>query len=57
MNHSRHMVAWYGTIGMGGVIHTVNPRLFTEQLVYIFNHAEDRVLFYDHCLAPAGRGA
>jgi fatty-acyl-CoA synthase len=52
MNHSRHMVAWYGTIGMGGVIHTVNPRLFTEQLVYIFNHAEDRVLFYDHAFAP-----
>jgi fatty-acyl-CoA synthase len=47
MNHSRHLVAWYGTIGMGGVIHTVNPRLFAEQLIYIFNHAEDRVLFYD----------
>jgi acyl-CoA synthetase (AMP-forming)/AMP-acid ligase II len=52
MNHSRHIVAWYGTIGMGGVIHTVNPRLFTEQLVYIFNHAEDRILFYDRAFAP-----
>jgi acyl-CoA synthetase (AMP-forming)/AMP-acid ligase II len=51
MNHSRHIVAWYGTIGMGGIIHTVNPRLFTEQLVYIFNHAEDRVLFYDQAFA------
>jgi acyl-CoA synthetase (AMP-forming)/AMP-acid ligase II len=51
MNHSRHMVAWYGTIGMGGIVHTVNPRLFTEQLVYIINHAEDRVLFYDHAFA------
>src|SRR5258706_504161 len=47
MNHSRHLVAWYGAIGMGGVIHTINPRLFDEQLVYIANHAEDRVLFYD----------
>jgi len=52
MNHGRHMVAWYGTIGMGGVVHTVNPRLFAEQLVYIFNHAEDRILFYDHLMAP-----
>jgi acyl-CoA synthetase (AMP-forming)/AMP-acid ligase II len=52
MNHSRHMAAWYGTIGMGGIIHTVNPRLFAEQLVYIFNHAEDRVLFYDHLMTP-----
>jgi fatty-acyl-CoA synthase len=48
MNHARHLVSWYGTIGMGGIIHTVNPRLFDEQLAYIFNHAEDRILFYDH---------
>ena len=52
MNHARHVVAWYGTIGMGGVIHTINPRLFDEQLVYIANHAEDRVLFYDKAFAP-----
>ena len=52
MNHGRHLVAWYGTIGMGGVLHTINPRLFPEQLVYIFNHAEDRVLFYDHAFRP-----
>jgi fatty-acyl-CoA synthase len=52
MNHSRHLVAWYGTIGMGGIIHTINPRLFDEQLVYIANHAEDRVLFYDAAFAP-----
>jgi fatty-acyl-CoA synthase len=52
MNHSRHVVAWYGTIGMGGVIHTINPRLFEEQLAYIANHAEDRVLFYDAAFAP-----
>lgn len=52
MNHSRHVVAWYGTIGMGGIVHTVNPRLFPEQLIYIFNHAEDRVVFYDHAFTP-----
>ena len=52
MNHSRHLVAWYGAIGMGGVIHTINPRLFDEQLVYIANHAEDRVLFYDEAFQP-----
>ena len=52
MNHARHVVAWYGTIGMGGVIHTINPRLFDDQLVFIANHAEDRVLFYDKAFAP-----
>jgi fatty-acyl-CoA synthase len=51
MNHSRHLVSWYGTIGMGGIIHTINPRLFDDQLVYIANHAEDRVLFYDAAFA------
>ena len=52
MNHSRHLVAWYGAIGMGGVIHTINPRLFEEQLVYIANHAEDKVLLYDAAFRP-----
>ena len=32
MNHSRHLTAWYGTCGMGGVLHTINPRLFDDQL-------------------------
>ncbi|HEV2598894.1 long-chain fatty acid--CoA ligase [Sphingopyxis sp.] len=52
MNHSHHLVSWYGAAGMGGVIHTVNPRLFDEQLVYIMNHAEDRVLFFDLVFLP-----
>src|SRR4051794_8219861 len=52
MNHGRHLVAWYGAIGMGGVLHTINTRLFDEQLVYIANHAEDRILFYDKVFAP-----
>ena len=52
MNHHHHLIAWYGAIGMGGVIHTINPRLFDEQLVYIANHAEDKVLFYDKAFQP-----
>ena len=52
MNHGPHLAAWYGVIGMGGVIHTINPRLFDDQLVYIANHAEDRVLLYDRQFQP-----
>ncbi|HEY1605115.1 MAG TPA: long-chain fatty acid--CoA ligase [Allosphingosinicella sp.] len=52
MNHGRHLVAWYGAIGMGGVLHTLNTRLFDDQLVYIGNHAGDRLLFYDRIFAP-----
>jgi acyl-CoA synthetase (AMP-forming)/AMP-acid ligase II len=42
MNHGRHLVAWYGAAGMGGLIHTINPRLFDDQLAFIANHAEDK---------------
>ena len=52
MNHSRHLTAWYGAIGMGGVLHTINPRLFEDQLAYIANHAEDRVMLYDRAFTP-----
>ena len=52
MNHHRHLAAWYGAIGCGGVIHTVNIRLFDEDLIYIMNHAEDRVLMYDAAFQP-----
>jgi fatty-acyl-CoA synthase len=52
MNHGGHVVAWYGVIGMGGVVHTVNPRLFDDQLAYIVTHAEDRVLLYDRAFQP-----
>jgi len=52
MNHDRHLIAWFGVPGMGGVLHTVNPRLFDDQLEYIVNHAEDRVLLYDRAFAP-----
>ena len=46
-NTHRHVEAWYGISGMGGVAHTINPRLFRDQIVYIANHAEDRVLCFD----------
>ncbi|WP_133364985.1 long-chain fatty acid--CoA ligase [Qipengyuania sediminis] len=52
MNHSRHLVSWYGAVGVGGVLHTINPRLFEDQLDYIVNHAEDRVLLYDAAFQP-----
>ena len=51
MNHSGHLTAWYGACGMGGVLHTINPRLFEDQLAYIANHAGDRVLLYDSAFA------
>ena len=43
----RHFELFYAAAGMGAVLHTVNPRLFDEQIAYIINHAEDRVLFFD----------
>jgi fatty-acyl-CoA synthase len=52
MNHDRHLTSWFGAVGMGGVIHTLNPRLFDDQQIYIVNHAEDRVLIYDRQFAP-----
>ena len=52
MNHGHHLTSWYGAIGMGAILHTINPRLFADQLAYIANHAEDRVLLYDKAFAP-----
>ena len=52
MNHAHHLVSWYGAIGMGSILHTINPRLFADQLEYIANHAEDRVLLYDRAFTP-----
>jgi fatty-acyl-CoA synthase len=52
-NHARHLVSWFGVIGTGAVIHTINPRLFDDQIVYIANHAEDRVLIYDQAFEAA----
>ncbi|WP_225206334.1 long-chain fatty acid--CoA ligase [Novosphingobium huizhouense] len=52
MNHHRHLVSWYGAVGVGGILHTINPRLFDDQLDYIANHAEDKVLLFDKVWAP-----
>ena len=46
-NTWRHLEAWYGILGIGAIYHTVNPRLFPEQIVWIVNHAEDRVMLSD----------
>ena len=51
-NTDKHLEAWYGIMGFGGICHTVNPRLFPEQIAYIMNHAEDRVLFVDLTFLP-----
>jgi len=51
-NTYRHMEVWYGVMGLGAVVHTLNPRLFAEQLVYIVNHAEDRWVFTDLTFVP-----
>lgn len=51
-NSARHMEAWYGIMGMGAVYHTLNPRLFAEQLVWIMNHAQDQALFVDLTFVP-----
>jgi fatty-acyl-CoA synthase len=51
-NGYRHFEAFYGISGMGAVMHTVNPRLFPEQLVYIINHAEDGYMLFDLTFAP-----
>lgn len=46
-NTWRHMEVWYGVTGIGAVYHTLNPRLFEDQLIYIANHAEDQLMFLD----------
>ena len=51
-NDYRHMECYYGISGAGLVCHTINPRLFPEQLVYIINHASDRLLFVDPMFLP-----
>jgi acyl-CoA synthetase (AMP-forming)/AMP-acid ligase II len=51
-NSYRHLELFFGTSGMGAVLHTINPRLFPEQLEYIINHAEDQHLCFDVCFTP-----
>jgi fatty-acyl-CoA synthase len=51
-NDYRHLEAYYGVSGAGFVCHTVNPRLFPEQLIFIINHAEDRWIMTDLMFVP-----
>jgi len=51
-NTERHMEVWYGAMGMGAVLHTLNPRLFPEQIAWIVNHAGDKAIFFDITFAP-----
>ena len=51
-NTHRHIEAWYGIAGAGAVYHTLNPRLFPEQLAWIANHGGARMLMFDICFAP-----
>jgi len=51
-NTWRHVEAWYGILGIGAIYHTVNPRLFVEQIVWIINHAEDRIVMTDLTFVP-----
>ena len=51
-NGHRHIELLYGSSGMGAIAHTINPRLFPEQLEYIINHAEDSALCFDLSFLP-----
>jgi fatty-acyl-CoA synthase len=51
-NGYRHMEVYYAVSGSGAVLHTLNPRLHPDQLLYIADHAEDRVLFFDLTFLP-----
>ena len=55
-NNSRHFETYFGVSGMGAVLHTLNPRYSPAQLVYILNHAEDKVLIIDPTFIPLVEG-
>ena len=51
-NTARHLEAWYGIMGVGAIYHTLNPRLFPEQIAWIMNNAEDKAIFVDLTFMP-----
>jgi fatty-acyl-CoA synthase len=51
-NTWRHLEVWYGIMGIGAICHTVNPRLFPDQIAWIINHAQDRVVILDTTFVP-----
>ena len=52
LNGYRHYELYFGISGIGAVLHTLNPRLFPEQVEYIVNHAEDKYIFVDLPFLP-----
>ena len=56
VNGYRHFELYFGISGLGAVLHTLNPRLFPEQVDYIVNHAEDKYLFIDLPFVPIIEG-
>ena len=55
-NNHRHFEIYFAVPGIGAVCHTINPRLFGEQIAYIANHAEDTFLFLDLTFVPLVEG-
>ena len=55
-NNHRHLEAYYAVSGSGMVMHTCNPRLHPQQLIYVINHAEDQVVLFDATFAPLVKG-
>src|SRR5208282_5915210 len=55
-NGYRHLELYYGVSGIGAVMHTLNPRLFPEQIAWIANHAGDSALFFDSTFLPLVKG-
>jgi fatty-acyl-CoA synthase len=51
-NTWRHLEAWYGIMGIGAICHTINPRLFPDQIAWIINHAQDRMVMVDLTFIP-----
>ena len=51
-NGFRHFETYYAVAGSGAVIHTINPRLFPDQIAYIANHADDKYVFFDTTFTP-----
>ena len=51
-NTDRHVETWFGIMGTGAICHTLNPRLFADQIAYIVNHAEDDIMFVDLTFIP-----
>ena len=55
-NNHRHLEAYFAVSGSGMVMHTSNPRLQAQQLIYIINHAEDAAMLFDSTFAPLIKG-